>query len=102
MNIIESSSFSKWLKSIKDPSTKAKIASRVNRLAHGLPGDVKPIGEGLSELRCHFGAGYRVYYYQDQEVLILLINGGDKKNQSNDIKKAKQIFQDWKGTQNEH
>lgn len=78
MQKIASSTFKQWLASIKDSKTRVRIVARVHRLMAGFPGDVKPIGRGLSELRLHFGAGYRVYYYQDKDVLVLLLNGGDK------------------------
>lgn len=62
----------------------------------GLPGDVKPISKGLSELRLNFGAGYRVYYYQDKDVLVVLLNGGDKSTQEKDIALAHALFEQWR------
>jgi putative addiction module killer protein len=70
---------------------KAKVASRIERLARGNPGDVKPVGEGVSELRIHHGAGYRVYFIQRGEQLIVLLCGGDKYSQEADIANAKKI-----------
>ena len=96
MKQVTSSTFKRWLSSIKDTKTRARIVGRINRLIDGLPGDVKPVGRGLSELRLHFGAGYRVYYYQDQNVLILLLNGGDKSTQEKDIAKAYILFEQWR------
>ena len=96
MQKIESSTFKRWLTGIKDTKTKARIAARVNRLIAGLPGDIKPVGRGLSELRLHFGAGYRVYYYQDKDLLVLLLNGGKKSTQAKDISKAQEIFEQWR------
>lgn len=95
MQKIESSTFKRWLANIKDTKTKVRIVARVNRLMNGLPGDVKPIGLGLSELRLHFGAGYRVYYYQEKNVLVLLLNGGNKNTQTKDIAKAYEFFEQW-------
>ena len=94
MRKIESGAFKRWLASIKDNRIRARIVARINRLLNGLPGDVKPIGRGLSELRLRFGAGIRVYYYQDKGVLVLL-NGGDKSTQGKDIVKAHAIFKQW-------
>jgi putative addiction module killer protein len=70
---------------------KAKVLVRVERLAKGNAGDVKPVGEGISELRIHHGAGYRVYFTQRGEELILLLCGGDKDSQDKDIANAKKI-----------
>jgi putative addiction module killer protein len=78
----------KWLRSIRDVRAQTAIAARVDRLARGNPGDVKPVGHGVSELRIHFGPGYRVYYMQRGNVLILLLCGGDKSSQTDDISKA--------------
>jgi len=64
---------------------KAEIARRIRRLALGNPGDVKPVGEGVSELRIHYGPGYRVYYVQRRNLLTVLLCGGDKRAQANDI-----------------
>ena len=69
---------------------------RIDRLAAGNPGDVKPIGSGISELRISYGPGYRVYYLKDGDRLILLLCGGDKSNQGKDIKEAHRIAEDWK------
>ena len=93
---IESSAFKRWLASIRDNKTRARVVARVNRLIHGLPGDVQPIGRGLSELRLRFGAGLRVYFYQDRDTLVVLLNGGDKSTQAQDIAKAHAIFKQWR------
>jgi putative addiction module killer protein len=69
----------------------AKIASRVERLGLGNPGDVKPVGEGVSEMRVPLGPGYRVYFKQTAKAVILLLCGGDKSTQEKDIKRAKEI-----------
>jgi len=69
---------------------------RIRRLELGNPGDVEPIGSGLSEMRIDYGPGYRVYYMQQRSVLVVLLCGGDKSTQKNDIKKAKEIAAEWK------
>jgi putative addiction module killer protein len=79
------------LKALRDTEAKARIAARVRRLAFGNPGDVKPVGEGVSELRIHYGPGYRVYFVQRGTTLIVLLCGGDKKSQQRDIETAKQL-----------
>jgi putative addiction module killer protein len=89
--IRETEEFSDWLNKLRDAAAKAKIASRIERLARGNPGDVKPAGEGVSELRIHHGAGYRVYFIQRGEQLIVLLCGGDKDSQDADIVNAKKI-----------
>ncbi|MDA9463067.1 type II toxin-antitoxin system RelE/ParE family toxin [Bradyrhizobium sp. CCBAU 53415] len=89
--IRETEQFSSWLSGLRDAVAKAKVLVRVDRLAKGNAGDVKPVGEGISELRIHHGAGYRVYFTQRGEELILLLCGGDKDSQDKDIANAKKI-----------
>ena len=86
--------FVEFINGLRDERVKAKISARIDRLAIGNAGDVAPIGEGLSELRLHFGPGYRVYFVQRGKVLIILLCGGDKSSQTRDIKWAKQLAQD--------
>ena len=81
--------FRGWLADLKDRRAAARIAVRLARLELGLFGDVKPVGEGLSELRVNYGPGYRVYLMQRGEVLIVVLCGGDKSDQVRDIKRAK-------------
>ena len=80
--------FAKWINSLRDIKARARIQARIERLATGNPGDVKPVGEGVSELRLHFGSGYRIYYIQQGSKLIVLLAGGDKSTQSKDISTA--------------
>jgi putative addiction module killer protein len=90
------SPYAQWLNSLRDARTKAKIIMQVDKMELGLFGDVEPIGEGLSELRIHYGPGYRVYYGKEGNQVYLLLCGGDKSTQSKDIKKAKQYWKDHK------
>lgn len=83
--------FDSWLSALGDQKAVAKIASRIERLGLGNPGDVKPVGEGISEMRLTYGPGYRVYYKQTGKKIILILCGGDKSTQDNDIKRAKAI-----------
>lgn len=74
----------------------ARIAARIDRLALGNPGDVKPVGSGISEMRIDYGPGYRVYFLQRGSVVIVILCGGDKRTQAADIKRAIKIAADWK------
>lgn len=80
--------FAKWLDGIKDIRGRARVLVRIERLSVGNPGDVKPVGEGVSEMRIDFGPGYRVYYKEQGQNLIILLAGGDKNSQTKDIKTA--------------
>ena len=96
IEIRETVTFSAWLKALRDSQSRARIAARVRRLAFGNPGDVRPVGEGISELRIHCGPGYRVYYVQRGAVLIVLLCGGDKSTQARDIAMAKKMAKETK------
>lgn len=91
----QSATFRKWHRKLKDGRAKALIAMRLQRLTSGNPGDAEPVGDGVSELRIHYGPGYRVYYKQRGELVILLLCGGDKGTQERDIRTAKQIAAEW-------
>jgi len=80
--------FQKWLDNLNDPKTYARIETRLFRLALGLPGDVKPVGKGVSELRIDYGPGYRVYFTKQGKLLIVILAGGDKSTQVKDIQNA--------------
>lgn len=86
--------FDRWFSRLKDKRAKAKITLRIDRLSLGNPGDVEPVGEGVSEMRIHEGKGYRVYFVSRRDVLVILLCGGDKKTQSRDIKHAKDLAKD--------
>jgi len=83
--------YSKWIDALQDLKARARILVRIERLAAGNPGDVKAVGEGVSELRMDFGPGYRVYYTQRGSEIIILLAGGDKGSQAKDIAKAKEL-----------
>lgn len=91
MELQQTETFKKWRTKIKDKQLKALIAARLFRLANGLAGDVKPVGEGVSELRIHHGKGYRVYYKKRDNTIIILLCGGDKGTQTADIELAKKL-----------
>ncbi len=83
--------FAKWLDGLRDIHARARILARIERLAFGNPGDVKPIGDGVSELRIHYGPGYRVYYKKQGQKILILLAGGNKNTQLKDIKIALRI-----------
>lgn len=89
--------FNKWLAGLKDEKAKAKIAIRIDRLALGNKGDVKPVGEGVSEMRINHGPGYRVYFMRRGKSVVVLLAGGDKKSQDKDIKSAQRMANELKG-----
>ena len=83
--------FDKWLARLRDTQGRQRILARVTRLAFGNPGDVKSVGDGVSEMRVPHGPGYRVYFTQRGELLVVLLIGGDKSSQDRDIAKAKRL-----------
>ena len=90
--------FIDWIESL-DKVTKSRVQSRLTRLLENNFGDHKKIDNEISELRLKFGSGYRIYYTEIDNVIVLLINGGDKSTQSKDIQKAKEILQEWRKLQ---
>lgn len=96
MKKIVSGKFKQWLKKLKDETGRARIVSRINRLMEGLPGDVASVGNGVSELRIHYGPGYRVYFHQQGDTIIVLLCGGDKGTQRRDIDTAHRILSEWR------
>lgn len=90
----QTENFSAWLKDLRDLPGKAKIMARIQRLEDGNPGDVAPVGDGVSEMRIHFGPGYRVYFVNRGGELIVLLCGGDKSSQGRDIEAAKKLAQE--------
>ncbi len=83
--------FTEWLDALPDASVRGVVAARIKRLERGLMGDVEPVGNGVSELRIHFGAGWRIYFVQRGVQLIVLLAGGSKRTQKADIKRAKAL-----------
>ena len=94
IEIRQTETYSEWFSTLRDRQAKARIDIRVRRLSMGNPGDVKPVGQGVSELRINYGPGYRVYFVQRGETLIILLAGGDKQTQERDIKTALDLAQD--------
>lgn len=96
IELIKTDFFDRWLRNLRDARAKARIETRIRRLSLGNPGDVKPVGEGVSEMRIDYGPGYRVYFMAKGPIVIVLLCGGDKGSQSHDIKLAKTIATQWK------
>jgi len=88
IEIRKTENFAKWINGLRDIRARARILVRIERLASGNPGDVKSIGEGVSELRINYGPGYRVYYKRRGQKVVILLAGGDKSTQAKDIKTA--------------
>ncbi len=96
VEIIKSATFDRWFRKLRDPKAKARFQMRIRRLGLGNPGDVQPIGSGLSEMRIDYGPGYRVYYMKSGSVLVVLLCGGDKRIQQTDINQAKRLAAEWR------
>jgi putative addiction module killer protein len=92
--------FEVWLESLRDRQARARIKKRIDRITLGGLGDFKPVGEGVMELRVDYGPGYRIYFAQAGATVVLLLYGGDKKTQDQDILRAKQYWIDFQVRQN--
>ena len=87
--------FRRWRTRLKDERTRALIASRLDRLAYGHAGDAVSVGDGISELRIHYGPDYRIYIYRHGNAAVILLCGGDKGSQTRDINAAKRLLAEW-------
>jgi putative addiction module killer protein len=94
----QTETFRRWRTKLRDQRARALIAYRLDRLAFGNAGDVRPVGEGVSELRIDYGPGYRVYFQQRGNTIAVLLCGGDKRTQDRDIEKAKRLAREWSET----
>jgi len=91
LDVSQTDEFSDWVNNLRDRKARAIILRRISRLALGAFGDVEPVGEGVSELRIHFGPGYRAYFVRRGAEVVVLLCGGDKDTQARDIKRAKEL-----------
>ena len=91
MEIHATDTYTRWFRRLRDREAKRIIDSRIARLATGNPGDARPVGQGVLELRINYGPGYRVYYARRGQQLIILLAGGDKDSQERDIARARQL-----------
>ena len=96
LQLFKSSTFEAWFDGLRDREVRARINARIRRLTLGNPGDVKPVGSGVSEMRIDYGAGYRIYFKQRGRLFAILLCGGDKRTQDADIERAIKIAADWK------
>lgn len=96
VEVVKSATFGLWLRKLKDRRATASVEARIDRLASGNPGDVRPVGSGVSELRIDYRRHYRVYYVQKAGLLIVVLCGGDRASQRSDIERAQQIAAEWK------
>ena len=83
--------YARWFRRLRDRQARVRIDSRLRRLSLGNPGDVRPVGEGVSEIRINYGPGYRVYFARQSDVLIVLLAGGDKDSQERNIRRALEL-----------
>lgn len=88
IEVRQTETYAQWYEGLRDRQARARIDIRIRRLSLGNPGDVKPVGEGVSELRIDYGPGYRVYFVQRGQALVILLTGGDKRTQVRDINMA--------------
>jgi putative addiction module killer protein len=91
MDVRTTEDFDRWIDRLRDRQARARILERVRRLAIGNPGDVAPVGDGVSELRIHYGPGYRIYFVQRGSALIVVVAGGNKDSQQTDIRRARTL-----------
>ena len=99
IEVVQTGEFDRWIRKLKDRQGKLRILKRIDRLANGNAGDVAPVGSGVSELRLNVGPGYRVYYLQEGDALVLLLCGGDKSTQPKDIEQAHELAEEWRTDQ---
>lgn len=88
ITVLQSGRFVSWVSNLRDAQARVRIQARIRRLSLGNPGDVKPVGSGVSEMRIDHGPGYRVYFTRRGELVVVLLCGGDKRTQAKDIKQA--------------
>jgi len=91
IEIRQTAIFAAWLTALRDERAKARIAERLHRFGAGNPGDIKSVGDGVTEMRIDYGPGYRVYYTRRGSVVVILLCGGDKRGQQQDIRRAKAL-----------
>lgn len=93
LEIRQTEAYSQWFNKLRDRQARARIDVRIRRLSLGNPGDVKPVGDGVSELRIDYGPGYRLYFVRRRQTLVILLAGGDRNTQDQDIKTARELAQ---------
>lgn len=96
VEVVKSATFDRWVRRLKDRRAAARVQVRIDRLATGNPGDARSVGGGVLELRIDYGPGYRIYYLQEGQRLVVLLCGGDKSSQARDIEQARGIAKQWR------
>ena len=96
VEIVESATFKRWVRSLQDRRSVARINARLRNVSLGNFGDIRPIGNGISEMRIHYGPGYRLYFMRRGTTIVALLCGGDKASQQRDIERAKRLALDWR------
>ena len=96
ITVLKSNVFDSWLRALSDRKARARIIDRITRIEDGNLGDYKSVGHGVSELRLSFGPGYRLYFIRQGQTVVVLLCGGDKKSQTKDIAKAKELARAWR------
>jgi putative addiction module killer protein len=94
IEIRQTAEYESWFEKLRDVQAKARVLARIRRLSLGNVGDIKPVGEGVSELRITYGPGYRIYVKQQGDLLVILLVGGDKSSQKRDIERARELARD--------
>ena len=97
IEVIESATFKRWIRGLRDRSAVARVNARLRNISMGNAGDAKPVGGGLFEMRVHHGPGYRLYFLREDAVAVMLC-GGDKSSQQRDIERAVRLAKDWRKT----
>ena len=97
MDVVESATFQRWVHDLKDRTAVARINARLRNISLGNPGDARAVGDGMFEMRIHFGPGYRLYCLREGNTVVVLC-GGDKSSQQRDIERAARLTKDWKQT----
>jgi putative addiction module killer protein len=95
LELVSTPVFELWIEGLRDRQARQRIAARLTRLQAGNPGDVKSLGDGVSELRIDYGPGYRIYFTKRGRLIVLLLCGGDKSTQAKDVKKATALAKEW-------
>ena len=96
IQVVETEAYQQWLSSIRDRRTRAGINTRIRQARQGNLGDTRPVGDGVSEMRLHFGPGYQIYFIREGATVIVLLGGGDKDTQRRDIRQAKRLAARWR------
>ena len=94
-SVIETEAFGEWLESLRDRHTRIRLARWLGKARRGILGDIKPVGNGVFEMREFFGPGWRMYYVERTGALIIMLGGGDKSSQTSDIERARQLAKEW-------